>query len=162
LRRPATWRQLLGTGGAYLALTAGYDNDLGSLSRVPLPQLMVILAGLPLVAATGGWLLAGRQPPALAVNRWSDSEPQREPLTGRRERRQPQQRGRPGRLGSGHLLGRRPLPRPTLMGPAPSCWAPSWSAARSPTPASASAAASTPTIRPTGGPAVLQRGGPDR
>jgi putative ABC transport system permease protein len=57
---------LLGTGGAYLALTAGYDNDLGSLSRVPLPQLAVILAGLPLVAATGGWLLAGRQPPALA------------------------------------------------------------------------------------------------
>jgi putative ABC transport system permease protein len=57
---------LLGTGGAYLALTAGYDNDLGSLSRVPLPQLTVILAGLPLVAATGGWLLAGRQPPALA------------------------------------------------------------------------------------------------
>jgi putative ABC transport system permease protein len=59
---------LLGTGGAYLALTAGYDNDLGSLSRVPLPQLTVILAGLPLVAATGGWLLAGRQPPALALH----------------------------------------------------------------------------------------------
>jgi putative ABC transport system permease protein len=57
---------LLGTGGAYLAMTAGYDNDLGSLSRVPLPQLAVILAGLPLVAATGGWLLAGRQPPDLA------------------------------------------------------------------------------------------------
>jgi putative ABC transport system permease protein len=57
---------LLGTGGAYLALTAGYDDDLGSLSHVPLPQLTVILAGLPLVAATGGWLLAGRQPPALA------------------------------------------------------------------------------------------------
>lgn len=57
---------LLGTGGAYLALTAGYDNDLGSLSRAPLPQLTVILTGLPLVAATGGWLLAGRQPPALA------------------------------------------------------------------------------------------------
>jgi putative ABC transport system permease protein len=57
---------LLGTGGAYLALTAGYDDDLGSLSRVPLPQLAVILAGLPLVAATGGWLLAGRQPAALA------------------------------------------------------------------------------------------------
>jgi hypothetical protein len=59
---------LLGTGGAYLALTAGYDNDLGSLSRVPLPQLTVILAGLPLVAATAGWLLAGRQPPALALH----------------------------------------------------------------------------------------------
>ena len=26
---------LLGTGGAYLALTAGYDDDLGSLSRIP-------------------------------------------------------------------------------------------------------------------------------
>ena len=57
---------LLGTGGAYLALTAGYDNDLGSLSRVPLLQLTLIHAGLPLVAATGGWLLAGREPPALA------------------------------------------------------------------------------------------------
>jgi putative ABC transport system permease protein len=39
---------------------------LASLSRAPLPQLTVILAGLPLVAATGDWLLAGRQPPALA------------------------------------------------------------------------------------------------
>ena len=57
---------LLGTGGAYLALTAGYNDDLTSLSHVPLPQLTVILAGLPLAAATGGWLLAGRQPPALA------------------------------------------------------------------------------------------------
>jgi putative ABC transport system permease protein len=56
---------LLGTGGAYLALTAGYDDDLGSLSQVPLPQLTIILAGLPLAAATGGWLLAGRQPPTL-------------------------------------------------------------------------------------------------
>lgn len=57
---------LLGTGGAYLALAAGYDDDLGSLGRVPLLHLTVILVGLPLAAAAGGWLLAGRAPVALA------------------------------------------------------------------------------------------------
>jgi putative ABC transport system permease protein len=57
---------VLGTAGAYLALTAGYDDDLGSLSRVPLLQLGVILIGLPLAAVASGWVLAGREPPALA------------------------------------------------------------------------------------------------
>ena len=32
----------------------------------PVPDLIAILAGLPLIAAAGGWLLAGRQPPAIA------------------------------------------------------------------------------------------------
>ena len=58
---------LLGTGGAYPALAAGYDDDLASLGRVPLPHLTVILVGLPLAAAAaGGWVLAGRAPVALA------------------------------------------------------------------------------------------------
>jgi putative ABC transport system permease protein len=56
---------LLGTSAAYLALTAGYD-DLSNLGRPPLLHLTVILVGLPLTAATGSWLLAGREPPTLA------------------------------------------------------------------------------------------------
>ena len=57
---------LLGTAGAYLALIAGYHNDLGALSRVPVVHLTVTLVGLPLTAAAAGWLLAGHEPPALA------------------------------------------------------------------------------------------------
>jgi putative ABC transport system permease protein len=48
---------LLGTGGAYVALIAGYSGDLGPLSRVPVVDLL---------ATAAGWLLAGREPPALA------------------------------------------------------------------------------------------------
>jgi hypothetical protein len=33
---------------------------------VPALDLLLILAGLPLAAAIGGWLLAGRQPPAIS------------------------------------------------------------------------------------------------
>jgi putative ABC transport system permease protein len=57
---------LLGTAGAYLALIAGYHNDLDALSRVPVGHLAVTLVGLPLTAAAAGWLLAGREPPAIA------------------------------------------------------------------------------------------------
>jgi putative ABC transport system permease protein len=57
---------LLGAAGAYLALVAGYHDDLGALGRVPVGHLAVALAGLPLTAAAAGWLLAGREPPALA------------------------------------------------------------------------------------------------
>ena len=57
---------LLGAIGAYLALIAGYHNDLGALSRVPVGHLAVTLVGLPLTAAAVGWLLAGREPPTLA------------------------------------------------------------------------------------------------
>ena len=57
---------LLGATGAYLALLAGYHNDLGALSRVPLLHLTVTVVGLPLTAAAAGWLLAGREPPTLA------------------------------------------------------------------------------------------------
>jgi putative ABC transport system permease protein len=57
---------LLGAIGAYVALIAGYDNDLGALGRVPVAHLTVTLVGLPLTAAAAGWLLARREPPALA------------------------------------------------------------------------------------------------
>jgi putative ABC transport system permease protein len=57
---------LLGATGAYLALIAGYHDDLGTLSRVPLLHLTVTVVGLPLTAAAFGWLLAGREPPAVA------------------------------------------------------------------------------------------------
>jgi len=57
---------LLGAIGAYLALIAGYHNDLGALSRMPVGHLAVALAGLPLTATVVGWLLAGREPPSIA------------------------------------------------------------------------------------------------
>jgi putative ABC transport system permease protein len=56
----------LGTAGAYLALLAWHRSDLGALRSVPFVNLAVILVGLPLVAATAGWLLAGREPPAIS------------------------------------------------------------------------------------------------
>ena len=57
---------LLGTTGAYLALIAWHRSNLGTLSHVPLASILVIVVGLPLAATVGGWLLAGRQPPAIA------------------------------------------------------------------------------------------------
>jgi len=58
---------LLGTTVAYLAAIAWYRSSLSTTVRhVPVGDLIVILAGLPLAAAIGGWLLAGREPPAFA------------------------------------------------------------------------------------------------
>jgi putative ABC transport system permease protein len=57
---------LLGTAGAYAALLAWHRSDLSPLGRVPVVNLIVILAGLPVIAAVTGWLLAGREPPAIA------------------------------------------------------------------------------------------------
>jgi putative ABC transport system permease protein len=57
---------LLGTSGAYLALIAGYANDIGSLGQVPVLHLTVTIGGVPVVAIAGGWLLAGREPPTFA------------------------------------------------------------------------------------------------
>jgi putative ABC transport system permease protein len=56
----------LGTAGAYIALVAGYLDDLDPLTRVPLLHLSVSAVGIPLAAAAAGWLLAGREPPFLA------------------------------------------------------------------------------------------------
>lgn len=50
----------------YLVLIAWHRSDLGTLSNVPVVNLLLIVVGLPLAAAAGGWLLAGREPPAIA------------------------------------------------------------------------------------------------
>jgi putative ABC transport system permease protein len=57
---------ILGTVGAYIALIAWHRSDIGTLSRVPVLQIVVITAGLPLLAGVASWLLAGREPPSLA------------------------------------------------------------------------------------------------
>jgi putative ABC transport system permease protein len=56
---------LLGTAGAYAALVAWYHRHLHPLTHPPAVDLVVILVGLPVVAAAAGWLLAGRQPPVI-------------------------------------------------------------------------------------------------
>jgi len=52
------------------AVIAGLAWAHGSLSAtfggLPLSDVLILLAGLPLVAAAGGWLFAGREPPAVA------------------------------------------------------------------------------------------------
>ncbi len=57
---------LLGVAGAYVVLIATYHDDLGYLGRIPVLPLVVLVVGVPLAAAAAGWLLAGRQPPAIA------------------------------------------------------------------------------------------------
>jgi putative ABC transport system permease protein len=57
---------LLGVVGAYLAMLALYYDDLDYLSGVPVLPLLLIVVGVPLTAAAAGWLLAGREPPAIA------------------------------------------------------------------------------------------------
>ena len=57
---------LLGVAGAYLALAATYHDDLGYLGRIPVLSLAFIVVGVPLIATAAGWLLAGREPPAIA------------------------------------------------------------------------------------------------
>ena len=56
---------LLGVAGAYVVLAATYDDDLSYLGDPgAFPPCLVI--GVPLIAAAAGWLLAGREPPAIA------------------------------------------------------------------------------------------------
>jgi putative ABC transport system permease protein len=57
---------LLGIGGAYLALIAWHRSDLHPLTRVPYLDLVIIIVGLPLLAITAGWSLAGREPVSIA------------------------------------------------------------------------------------------------
>ena len=57
---------ILGVGGAYLALAATYYDDLGYLSDLPVLYLAFAVIGVPLAAAAAGWLVAGREPPAIA------------------------------------------------------------------------------------------------
>jgi len=62
---------VIGTAGGYLATAAWLRNSslnggLSALGNVPSTNLLIILVGMPLVAAAAGWLLAGREPPAIA------------------------------------------------------------------------------------------------
>jgi putative ABC transport system permease protein len=57
---------LLGIAGAYIVLLAMYHDDLGYLSDVPVLHLVLAIVGVPLCAAAAGWLVAGREPPAIA------------------------------------------------------------------------------------------------
>jgi putative ABC transport system permease protein len=57
---------LLGVAGAYLILMATYHDDLGYLRDVPALHLVLLVLGVPLTASAAGWLLAGREPPAIA------------------------------------------------------------------------------------------------
>jgi putative ABC transport system permease protein len=61
---------VLGTAVAYVgAIAYSFDNKLdglGSLKNIPTANLLVILIGMPLVAAVAGWLLAGREPEVIA------------------------------------------------------------------------------------------------
>jgi putative ABC transport system permease protein len=61
---------VLGVGAGYLAAVAYFRGDtleggLSALSAVPVTNLVILLVGMPLLAAAGGWLFAGREPPAL-------------------------------------------------------------------------------------------------
>jgi putative ABC transport system permease protein len=57
---------LLGIAVAYLALVAWYSSNLQPLTNVPVADLAIVLFALPALAAGGGWLLAGREPPDIA------------------------------------------------------------------------------------------------
>jgi putative ABC transport system permease protein len=58
---------ILGTAGAVIAGMAWTHSGLtATAGGVPPSDLLILLIGLPLVAAVGGWLFAGREPPAIA------------------------------------------------------------------------------------------------
>jgi putative ABC transport system permease protein len=57
---------ILGAAGAYVVLLALYHDDPGYLSDVPVLYLAIAVIGVPLAAAAAGWLVAGREPPAIA------------------------------------------------------------------------------------------------
>ena len=58
---------LLGMAGVVIAGIARTHSGLtATADGVPPSDLLILLIGLPLVAAIGGWLFAGREPPAVA------------------------------------------------------------------------------------------------
>jgi putative ABC transport system permease protein len=58
---------ILGTAGAVIAGMAWSHSGLtATAGGVPPSDILFLLIGLPLVAAIGGWLFAGREPPAVA------------------------------------------------------------------------------------------------
>ncbi|MGH9020927.1 MAG: FtsX-like permease family protein [Acidimicrobiales bacterium] len=63
---------LLGALGAYVAGAAIFAQQpetgsvVGDLTQIPATNLLIVFVGLPLIAALGGWLLAGREPSGVA------------------------------------------------------------------------------------------------
>jgi putative ABC transport system permease protein len=62
---------VLGTVAGYVAAIGFFrsspqNGGLGALSTAPITNLLIILIGMPLIAAVGGWLFAGRRVPAIA------------------------------------------------------------------------------------------------
>ena len=58
---------LLGVAGAVVTGLAWTHSSLPAMfGDVPLTDVVILLAGLPLVATVGGWLLAGREPGVMA------------------------------------------------------------------------------------------------
>jgi putative ABC transport system permease protein len=57
---------ILGVVGAYVAMLAIYHDDLDYLSDVPFLYLGLAVVGVPLAATAAGWILAGREPPAIS------------------------------------------------------------------------------------------------
>jgi putative ABC transport system permease protein len=57
---------ILGMAGALIAVLAWAHTSLSAVLDVPLTDVLILLIGLPLIAAAGGWLLAGREPPLIA------------------------------------------------------------------------------------------------
>jgi putative ABC transport system permease protein len=57
---------VLGTAVAYLATTVFFRTQLSErMSQAPTQDLLLILIGLPVAAAVGGWLFAGREPASI-------------------------------------------------------------------------------------------------
>ena len=58
---------ILGLAGAVIAVLAWtHSNPSAVFSDVPLTDVLILLIGLPLTAVVAGWLLAGREPEAIA------------------------------------------------------------------------------------------------
>jgi putative ABC transport system permease protein len=61
---------VVGTVAAYIAAVAFARSNsldgLSSLRYVPVTNLLIIVVGMPLIAAVAGWLLAGREPSGIA------------------------------------------------------------------------------------------------
>jgi putative ABC transport system permease protein len=58
---------ILGMAGAVIAGLAWAHSSLSALfGDVPLTDVLILLVGLPLIAAAGGWLLAGREPEVIS------------------------------------------------------------------------------------------------
>ncbi len=58
---------ILGMAGALVAGLAWAHSSLSAMfGDLPLSDMLILLIGLPLVAAASGWLLAGREPEAIA------------------------------------------------------------------------------------------------